>query len=96
MRKRTEMPDAKELRALRIAARDGDCAAGKALLRLFGYDDLAKELKPGKVVSKRVRVAIGALAAGVGTKWEDLLILPDPPADRKPLSRLVFDDDSEE
>ena len=86
------MPNAKELRDLRIAARDGNREAGRALLRLYGHDELAAEIKNRRPMSKRVRIAIEALTCAVGTEWEGLL-LHNPPPDRKPLSRLVFDDD---
>ena len=51
----------RDLRAMRIAARDGDHNAAKALLRLFNFDEFAREITPGKPYSKRVRKAIDAL-----------------------------------
>jgi hypothetical protein len=88
----TKTPNVKELRSLRIAARDGDYIAARALLRLYGHDELAAEIKIKRPMSKRARIAVDALTCAIGTEWEEFL-LDDPPPDRKPLSRLVFKDE---
>jgi hypothetical protein len=36
------------------AARDGDHSAAKALLKLYGFGQIAAEIKPGKPYSNRV------------------------------------------
>jgi hypothetical protein len=63
------------------------------LLKLYGYDEIAREIKPGHPFSNRVRRMVGALTAGTGQgdevgPWEALNpqtgeiesdILHDPP-----------------
>ena len=87
------MPKPKrELRAMRIAARYGDHNAAKALLRLFNFDEFAREITPGKPYSKRVRKAIDALTCAVGTEWEELLLSEPPPRRSKAPDVTLFDD----
>ena len=80
-----------DLRAMQIAARDGDHSAARALLKLYQFDEIAKEIKPGKPYSSRVRKAVDALTCAIGTEWEDLLVYP-PPRRSKPPRLDVFDD----
>lgn len=58
------------LRDLQIAARDGDRAAIRALLRRQGWTALAAEVRRGKPIPSRVSKAIAVLCAGVGTHDE--------------------------
>ena len=77
-----------ELRACMIAARDGDSDAAKSLLRLYGYRQIAKEIR-GDKWSNKARRAIACLTAGVNTEWEfthpdgsienDVMQPPPPP-----------------
>jgi hypothetical protein len=92
------------LRDLRIAARDGDHAAMRALLRRYGWPQLADEVRRNKPVTAPIAKAIRALTAGTGThdkldKWEfinergeieSLLLDPPPPMTR--VARPVFED----
>jgi hypothetical protein len=55
------------MRDLCIAARDGDAAAARALLRQEGKSDLAAEIRRGKPFPPRVRKMIAAITAGTGT-----------------------------
>ena len=82
----------RDLRAMRIAARDGDHNAAKALLRLFNFDEFAREITLGKPYSKRVRKAIDALTCAVGTEWEELLLSEPPPRRSKAPNVTLFDD----
>jgi hypothetical protein len=64
-----------ELRALKQAAMAGDYAAARALLRLEGHKDVAREIKAGKPWSPRVARWVAVCTAGVGTgpepgEWE--------------------------
>jgi hypothetical protein len=78
-----------ELRECLIAARDGDNDAAKSLLKLYGYRQIAKEIRSGKPWSSKVRRAVRCLTAGVGSEWEithldgsienDLMQPPPPP-----------------
>jgi hypothetical protein len=58
------------LRDLQIAARDGDRAAIRALLRRQGWTALAAQVHRGKPISTRVSKAVAVLYAGVGTHDE--------------------------
>jgi hypothetical protein len=63
------------IRDLRIAARDGDPAAMRSLLRLYGKRELAARIRRNKPVHPRARTMILALTAGTGThdelnRWE--------------------------
>jgi hypothetical protein len=82
----------RDLRAMRIAARDGDHNAAKALLRLFNFDEFAREIKPGKPYSRRVQKAIDALTGAVGTEWEKDLLSDPPPRRSKAPNVTLFDD----
>jgi hypothetical protein len=70
-------PAPRTMRDLRIAARDGDPAAIRALLRKNDREGMAKEVRRGKPIPPRVRTMVGALTAGTGTRdelgaWEAL------------------------
>jgi hypothetical protein len=63
------------IRDMCIAARDGDPAAARALLRRYDKGELVAEIRRGKPFPPRVRKMIGALTAGTGTRdqlgyWE--------------------------
>jgi hypothetical protein len=63
------------MRDLRIAARDGDRAAMRALLRASGKADMAEAIRGGQPIPPRVARMLRALTAGVGThdrlsSWE--------------------------
>jgi hypothetical protein len=63
------------MRDLRIAARDGDRDAMRALLRVSGKADMAEAVRGGQPIPPRVKRMIRALTAGVGThstpgSWE--------------------------
>jgi len=65
------------IRDLRIAARDGDHAAIRALLRRDGFLQLAKDVRRGKPIPPKIRRQVAALCLGVGThdqlgEWESL------------------------
>jgi hypothetical protein len=65
------------LRELRQAAMAGDRSAMRALLRLYGLGEIAREIKVGKPHSNRVRNAVASLVAGTGApgtvgEWEFL------------------------
>jgi len=93
-----------ELRACFIAAANGDHAAAKEVLKLYGYTELAREVKKGKPFSNRVKRAVDCLTAGYGSKtWEivhedgsiENLLMHEPPAPGAPLAerhRHRFDD----
>jgi hypothetical protein len=92
------------MRDLRIAARDGDHAAIRALLRRYGWPQLADEVRRGKPITVPIAKTIRALTAGVGThdkldEWEfinargeieSLLLDPPPPSAR--VSRPILED----
>lgn len=93
----------RELRKMRQAARAGDHSAARALLKLYGFLQLAGEIKPGSPFTPRVAKMIRALSAGVGERdklgsWEvrgengeiEHLFLHDPPRPARP---RVFKDD---
>jgi hypothetical protein len=84
---------ARTLRDLRIAARKGDLAAMRFVLRLNGRPELAAQVRRGKPVPRPVWKMVLAATAGTGTRdtlteWEhreedgtivnDLLDLPSP------------------
>jgi hypothetical protein len=63
------------MRDLRIAARDGDRAAMRALLRRCGKADMARSVRDNQRIPSPVARMIRALTAGLGTKtragsWE--------------------------
>jgi hypothetical protein len=60
----------RDLRAMRLAAMAGDANAARALLKLYGFREVAAEIKSGLPFSNRVRRAVDALTAGTNTKWE--------------------------
>jgi hypothetical protein len=61
----------KELRDCFIAARDGNAAAARQVLRLYGYPGLAKQIRNGKEWPKNPRRYIDMIVAAVGTDWEE-------------------------
>jgi hypothetical protein len=91
-----------ELRQCCIAARAGDHDAAKQVLKLYGYNQLAREVKKGKPFSNRVRNAVNCLTAGCGSPdWEvvredgsieNLLMGEPPPPGTPPPTRYYFDD----
>jgi hypothetical protein len=98
---------ARTIRDLRIAARDGDPAAARALLRRCDKGELAAEIRRGKPFPPRVRKMIGALTAGTGTRdklgyWErleadgtidNLLLDVDTPPFKTPARDEVLEDE---
>ena len=92
----------RDLRAMRRAAMAGDQSAAKALLRLYGFGEIAQEIKAGKPYSTRVRNAVNALTAGTDSYWEVVepdgsitnLLQPDPPSprDRVRMPAINFED----
>jgi len=63
------------MRDLRIAARDGDRAAMRALLRASGKADMAREVRGNHPIPSPVMKMVRALTAGIGThdqpgSWE--------------------------
>ena len=82
----------RDLRPMHRAAYAGDHDAARAILKLYGFGELAVEIKPGRPFSTRVRNAIGAISGSVDTEWERDL-LHDPPPRRSKAPRVeVFDD----
>jgi hypothetical protein len=90
---------------LRIAARDGDHAAIRALLRKYGWPQLASEVRRGRPVPAPVAKAVRALTAGTGThdkldEWEyrnergeiESLLLDPPPLGTARRHPPVFED----
>ena len=55
----------RDLRSMCLAARDGDHSAAKAVLRLYGFDALAREIKRNFPFSNRVRRQIDALTCAI-------------------------------
>jgi hypothetical protein len=108
MGKLTRVP--KDLRPLRQSARQGNHSAAKSLLRIYGFDGLAAEIKSNLPFSPPVRRLIAALTAGTGEgdqldEWERInkwgqvesLLIPDPPSPRRAYARpTVFEDDEDE
>jgi hypothetical protein len=96
------------LRPMRQAARAGDHSAARALLKLYGFAEIAAEIKRGLPFSPRVHRQIRALTAGVGEgdkldEWErvnergeiESLLLPDPPPSRRARARnITFEDEA--
>jgi hypothetical protein len=95
------------MRDLRQAAMAGNHNAARALLKLYRYDTIANEIKPGKPFSNRVRRAVDMLTAGTGAgdqpdDWEfvnargeieSLLHQPPPsPRAKVPARDILFDD----
>jgi hypothetical protein len=58
------------MRDLRIAARDGDRAAMRALLRASGKTNMAEAVRGGQPIPPRVKRMLRALTAGIGTHDE--------------------------
>jgi hypothetical protein len=63
-------------RDLRIAARDGDFNAIKALFKMYRKYELARDLKRGRPLTMPQATMLGALTATVGEKdtpgeWEE-------------------------
>lgn len=56
----------RNLRSMRQAAMRGDHGAARALLKLYGHDKLAAQVKRGVPFSPRVAKMVGALTAGTG------------------------------
>lgn len=81
---------AKTVRDLRLAAMDGDYSAARALLKLYGRDEIAREIKRGKPWSPHVRRWVAVYTAGTNSEWEVVepdgtitnLLYPDPPSRR--------------
>jgi hypothetical protein len=77
----------KELRDCFIAARDGNAAAARQVLRLYGYPGLAKQIINGKDWPKNPRRYLDLIVCAVGTEWEEpqadgtffYTVLPAPP-----------------
>ena len=82
----------RDLRPMMRAARDGDHSAAKALLKLYGFGQIAAEIKPGKPYSNRVRKAVDAITAAIDTEWEDLITVEPPPRRTKAPRLELFDD----
>jgi hypothetical protein len=94
-------------RDLCIAARDGDHAAARALLRRAGKGELCAEIHRGKPFSRRVKTMVLAVSAGTGTRdqlgyWErreadgtivNLLQNDDAPPFRTPAPDEVLEDE---
>jgi hypothetical protein len=55
------------MRDLRIAARDGDRAAIRALLRRCGKADMARAVRGDQPIPSAVMKMVRALTAGIGT-----------------------------
>ena len=73
----------RDLKPMMRAAKDGDHSAAKALLRLYGFDALATEIKRGNPFAPKVARQIAALTSHIGTEWEaDLLRVDLPPRRR--------------
>ncbi len=82
---------AKTYRDLCVAARDGDHAAIRALMRWHGWPQLADEVRRGKPIPPRVKRQVGALVSHIGTEWEADLSRIQPP--RRPMSpRPIIED----
>src|SRR6266566_2844613 len=99
------------LRDLCIAARDGDTAAIRALLRRYGRTELADEVRRGQPLSPRCQKMVRCLVAGTGTRdqlgpWEfmdengmihnDVQNGPPPPGSRSTRARDVTFEDAED
>jgi hypothetical protein len=99
------MAKSPRIRDLRIAARDGDRAAIRALLRRYGWPQLADDVRRGKPIPAPVARTIRALTAGVGTQdkldeWEfinargeiESLLHDPPPAPAARVPRPIFEE----
>ena len=95
MTKLEQRTRARTFRDLCIAARDGDHAAIRAMLRRHGWPQLADEVRRGKPIPPRVAKMVGAIVAPYGTPWETLLP-PDPPSPRMARTPPVFEDDEDD
>jgi hypothetical protein len=90
-----------DLRAMRQAAGAGDRLAARALLKLYGLHEIAREIKADGRLSGRARNAVGALTAGTDSDWEHMEsdgsitndLQFDPPRNKAPRVGL-FDDSS--
>ena len=82
----------RDLRSMCLAARDGDHSAAKAVLRLYGFDALAREIKRNFPFSNRVRRQIDALTCAYGTEWEADLARIDLSSRRHRPRNIVFED----
>jgi hypothetical protein len=65
-------------RDLCVAARDGDHAAVRALLRQHGWPQLADEVRRGKPIPPRVKRQVDVVVCVLDTEWEDDLLYPPP------------------
>ena len=82
----------RDLRPMHRAAKAGDHDAARAVLKLYGFSEIAAEIKPGRPFSTRVRNAVNAISGSVDTEWEEDL-LRDPPPWRSKVPRVeLFDD----
>jgi hypothetical protein len=91
----------RELRECFLAARAGDPDAARLVLKLYRYEQIAREVKKGRPFSNRVRRAIDCLTAGYGTHWEvacadgsleNLVATPPPPPTASARLTHHFDD----
>ena len=93
-----------ELRQCMIAAMAGDHEAAKQVLRIYGYSEIAREIRPGKPFSNRVRRAVACLTAGTGSDWEvtrpdgtiENLIMQPPPKRGAKVRTNTFDDEGQQ
>jgi hypothetical protein len=98
------MQNKRDLRSMRQAAMAGDYSAARALLKLYGFYELAAQVKRGVPFSRRVRRMVDAMTAGTGEgdepgPWEhrnergeiESIINRDPPP--RPARPRVFDED---
>jgi hypothetical protein len=78
----------------------GDHAAARKVLKIWGYPQLAREVRDGKPFSNRVRRAVDCLTAGTGSHWEvieggvieNLIMSPPPPRRGVKAPHNRFDD----
>jgi hypothetical protein len=84
----------RDLRSMRQAAMAGNHSAARELLKLYGYGEIAREIKPNHPFTNRVQRMVGVLTAGTGAgdevgPWEsrnertgeiESDILDDPPS----------------
>ena len=77
-----------ELRQCMVAAMAGDHEAAKQVLKIYGYAEIAREIRPGKPFSNRVRRCVDCITAGINSDWEiirpdgsieNLIMQPPPP-----------------
>src|SRR5881227_3435573 len=94
-----------DLRRMRQAARASNADAARALLRLYGFGALAREIKNDMPFSGPVRRQVNALTAGTGEgdqpgPWEFINergeiesdVLHDPPAKTGTRPPAMFED----